>query len=191
MEKRSVGSFWQEFIFSALLILGGAAFIFFSGWDDWWRLKERGVVVTAGVLKMEVEYRETRTSSSVGFAHHHVLARFLEAGEGSPWHDVEYEVSGRHYKRLQGMEVPRLEVVYDRQDPNLSAPQEELPGSVMAVLFGTALILFGAWYAYTCWHDAVYGLPETTVPLDLPSNKFIVWLEKLIDRSSEFFRKDR
>jgi hypothetical protein len=171
--------------FSLLLVGGGVCALFFSGWDDWWRLSNRGIQATAGVLKMEMEYRDLSTRSSVGFMHHHVRARFFEKDSQTAYHDIEYEVSGRLYKRLKGMDSPHFEIIYDPQNPKLSAPQGDLPGSVLAVLFGIGLIVFGIWVFFTSLSDHLH--PPLPHEGRLPIDSLLDWIHKWIDRFNRRF----
>jgi len=180
MEKRFVRSYWEEILFSAFLVVGGVLCVLFSGWDDWWRLETRGITVTAEVLRIEKEYRQRETVRgwAAWLTHRHVRVRFQEAGDGSPWREVQYDVTRGQYKSLKGMEIPQLVIVYDPLDPKLSAPFGDLPGSVFGILFGIGLVCLGYWMARGYRREAQYG--PTGEPL--PGRRLVFWVDGLLDR---------
>ena len=89
---------------------------------------------------------------------------------------MELEVSGGLFKRLQSSQEPFFEVVYDPLDPGLVAPVGELPGSVLAVVFGLGLVVLGSWIARSTWRE--HYLPQPLPPKqgELPVDKFIAWI---------------
>jgi len=186
-----IGKHWGDLLLSLVMIAGGFLAILHSGVDDGIALWQGGVKVTASVLKMEIEHRETTTRSSVGFTHHYVLVRYSEPGRPEKVHDVWLDVPGAKYKELQGMERPQLEVVYDPQKPG-EAHRWEGVWSILAVFFGIGLIVFGYWVIRMSWMEHHYPAPPSAspVPPDLPSNKVTRWIEQAIDRSSEWVRKN-
>jgi hypothetical protein len=144
--------------------------------------------VTAEILRME-KYREREPGSKIGSVHRHVLVRFEEAGEGGRSHEVQYDVPWSHYKRLKAMEVPRMVVVYDPQDPKLSAPLEDLPGSYFGILFGFGLVYLGFWIARECWLASKLGPKGHPLPGHHPLRRLILRIDRLLEWSLRPFTR--
>ena len=132
---------------SVLVIVGGLAAIVFSGYDDRWRLRARGVETEAGILKLWSEFRELSPSSEAGAPNDLALIRFTDL-QGKH-HTLEIDLPGRLHHRLKTTGMNFLPVVYDPLNPALCVAKGEEPGSALAVLFGLGLILLGGYMLRT------------------------------------------